>query len=79
MPALKVESLSQASIETKHIFFVQSLSPGMVNTEMVPTEHIKSLPDPELILKTADVSSAVMFALSCPPSVEVSLFLLKYI
>ena len=57
------------------MLFLQSISPGAVNTDMVPEEFIKVMPDKEVILQTADVSNAVVFALSCPRSVEVRILI----
>lgn len=49
---------------------VTSISPGDVNTEMAHV--IYSSDTPECILQTKDVSSAVMYALACPSSVEIT-------
>ncbi|XP_034231398.1 farnesol dehydrogenase-like [Thrips palmi] len=51
---------------------VTSLSPGTVLTDMVPEQHAKSMMAADCILDTKDVSNAVMYALSCPPSVEIT-------
>lgn len=39
---------------------------------MLPEEFRKKLPDPEMVLRVQDVSDAVLYALSCPASVEVN-------
>ncbi|KAJ1519801.1 hypothetical protein ONE63_005054 [Megalurothrips usitatus] len=51
---------------------VTSLSPGAVATEMLPEEFVKKLPDHSTVLQANDVSSAVVYALSCPPGVEIT-------
>ncbi|XP_034253734.1 farnesol dehydrogenase-like [Thrips palmi] len=51
---------------------VTSLSPGAVDTDMLPRQYVKSFADPERILKPSNVSNAVLYALACPPSVEIT-------
>ncbi|XP_034257041.1 11-beta-hydroxysteroid dehydrogenase-like 6 [Thrips palmi] len=50
---------------------VTSLSPGAVDTDMVPEEFAKTLP-PDMLLRPADISNGVLYALSCPSSVEIT-------
>ncbi|KAK3927702.1 Farnesol dehydrogenase [Frankliniella fusca] len=49
---------------------VTSISPGTVDTEMLPDNIRNSLPEKESALQAKDVSTVAMFALSSPPAVE---------
>ena len=46
---------------------LQSLSPGMVETEMVPEEYLKINP----ALKAEDIAAGVLYILGAPPHVQV--------
>lgn len=50
-------------------FFAKSISPGVVKTEIFTPDMVEFLKDP--MLNAEDVSSAVMYALSTPPHVQV--------
>ncbi|KAE8740496.1 hypothetical protein FOCC_FOCC014001 [Frankliniella occidentalis] len=51
---------------------VTSLSPGAVQTEMMPDEYVKSLPEADMVLKAKDVSNAALYVLGSPPAVEIT-------
>ena len=46
---------------------LQSLSPGTVETEMVPEEYLKIRP----ALKAEDIAAGVLYVLGAPPHVQV--------
>lgn len=48
----------------------QSISPGAVQTEIIPPQLAESLQD--CMLKSEDISAAVMYVLGTPPNVQVS-------
>ncbi|XP_052131181.1 farnesol dehydrogenase-like [Frankliniella occidentalis] len=51
---------------------VTSLSPGAVQTEMLPEGYRKSLPDADMALRVKDVSTAALYVLGSPPAVEIT-------
>lgn len=52
--------------------FLQSISPGLVNTEIIPEEQRKIIEKIKMpILEASDVSNAVLYVLSTPPHVQV--------
>lgn len=51
------------------IFFVQSISPGVVKTEIFTPEMVEFLQDP--MLNSEDISAAVLYVLGTPPHVQV--------
>jgi hypothetical protein len=46
---------------------LQSLSPGLVETEMAPEEFLKNSP----ALKSEDIAPGVLYVLGAPPHVQV--------
>jgi hypothetical protein len=46
---------------------LQSLSPGLVETEVVPEEYLKMSPS----LKPEDIAAGVLYVLGAPPHVQV--------
>jgi len=46
---------------------LQSLSPGLVDTEMPPEEFLKMCPS----LKPEDIAAGVLYVLGAPPHVQV--------
>jgi NADP-dependent 3-hydroxy acid dehydrogenase YdfG len=46
---------------------LQSISPGLVETEMVPEEYLKMSPH----LKSEDIAAGVLYVLGAPPHVQV--------
>ena len=46
---------------------LQSLSPGLVETEAVPEEYLKKSP----ALKPEDIAAGVLYVLGAPPHVQV--------
>jgi len=46
---------------------LQSLSPGLVETEMIPEESLKKRP----VLKPEDIAAGVLYVLGAPPHVQV--------
>jgi len=46
---------------------LQSLSPGIVETEMVPEEYLKMSP----ALKPEDIAAGVLYVLGAPPHIQV--------
>ena len=46
---------------------LQSLSPGMVKTDIVPEEYLKMSP----ALKPEDIAAGVLYVLGAPPHVQV--------
>ena len=49
------------------ILLLQSISPGLVDTEMIPEEYLKMSP----ALKPEDIAAGVLYALGAPPHVQV--------
>lgn len=56
------------SVKTGSLIYtiLQSISPGLVDTELVPLDY-KGLP----MLQAEDVANAIMYVLSTPPHVQV--------
>ena len=46
---------------------LQSISPGLVETEMIPEEYVNKLPS----LKPEDIAAGVLYVLGAPPHVQV--------
>ena len=49
------------------LLLLQSLSPGLVETELVPEEYLKRSP----YLKPEDIAAGVLYVLGAPPHVQV--------
>ncbi|KAM7348777.1 farnesol dehydrogenase-like isoform 1-T2 [Cochliomyia hominivorax] len=54
---------------------VTSISPGLVDTEIVPDPYKEAMKD--TILSPFDISNAIMFALSTPPHVQIHELIIK--
>lgn len=54
---------------------VQSISPGMVDTEIVP-DHVRAVVG-ETMLRSEDISQAVLFTLATPPNMQVHEMIIK--
>ncbi|XP_037935022.1 farnesol dehydrogenase-like [Teleopsis dalmanni] len=54
---------------------ITSISPGLVETEIVPEQMKQAIGDH--ILKSEDVSSAILFAISTPPHVQIHEMIIK--
>ena len=53
-------------------FYLQSISPGLVDTEILPHAY-KSL----LMLNAADISASVLHAIETPPNVQIHEMIIK--
>jgi NADP+-dependent farnesol dehydrogenase len=54
---------------------LQSLSPGLVKTEMPPTDFLNSCP----FLNPEDIADGVLYVLGTPPHVQVCWIINKFI
>lgn len=57
------------------MFFLQSISPGFVDTDLLFDNVRQALGD--TMLQPHDVSSAVMYAVSTPPHVQIHELIIK--
>lgn len=57
------------------MFFLQSISPGFVDTDLLFDNVRQALGD--TLLQAQDVSNAVMYALSTPPHVQIHELIIK--